>query len=280
MWSGQREAAAYFATRVERAPEALAGRLTAAASRPRDAWRRSGRYLLDEYGRAPQGTPDAVGPERYARWVRYWNGIDLDLDDAYAYGWDEFHRLDAELRAEAERVLPGSTPLEAMRHLDEHGPAIEGDEVLREWLQGLMTEAIAALDGRHFDLAPELHKVEARLAPPGGAGGGVLHAAVGGLQPSGLHLVPHPGSHPLPDLGEHLDLVPRGRPRPSPAAGPVDPAEGRPVPLPDDARLGERELRGLGALRRAAHGRARLLRGPRPPARASSSASSCGPCGS
>ena len=168
MWSGQRETPAYFSSRIAKAPEALAGRLTAAATAATETLASFRSYLLDEYAPGTVGTPDAVGPERYRRWVRYWNGIDLDLEDAYAYGWDEFHRLDGELRTEAERILPGSTPLEAMRHLDEHGPAIEGDQALREWLQGLMTEAIRALDGRHFDLAPELHKVESRLAPPVG----------------------------------------------------------------------------------------------------------------
>ena len=65
------------------------------------------------------GAPDAVGADRYKVWARYFNGTDLDLSDAYAYGWDEFKRLHAEMEAEAERVLPGSTPKEAMVHLDE-----------------------------------------------------------------------------------------------------------------------------------------------------------------
>lgn len=169
VWSGQRDVAPYFATRVEGSPEALASRLAAAAEAASDALVTFGLYLLDEYGPGAEGTPDAVGAERYRRWARFWNGIDLDLVDAYAYGWDEFHRIEAEMRAEADRVLPGATPAEAMAHLDGQGPAIEGEEVLREWLQGLMTEAIRELDGRQFDLAPELLKVESRLAPAGGA---------------------------------------------------------------------------------------------------------------
>jgi uncharacterized protein (DUF885 family) len=168
VWSGQRDTPAYFTTRIERAPEALTGRLTAGAAAATETLAAFRRYLLEEYAPGAEGTPDAVGWDRYRRWVRYWNGIDLDLEDGYAYGWEEFHRLDAELRSEAERNRPGATPLEAMQHLDAEGPSIEGQEVLREWLQGLMTEAIRSLDGRHFDLAPELHKVESRLAPPGG----------------------------------------------------------------------------------------------------------------
>jgi uncharacterized protein (DUF885 family) len=121
------------------------------------------------YAPAVEGTPDGVGRERYARWARYWTGSDLDLDEAYAWGWEEFHRLDAEMHAEAERVLPGATPLEALAHLDVAGEAIDGVEAVQEWLQALMDEAIKALDGTHFDLAEPVRRVESRIAPPGSA---------------------------------------------------------------------------------------------------------------
>ena len=116
-------------------------------------------WLRDVYGPAVQGAPDVVGRERYRRWARMWNGTDLDLDEAYAYGWSEYHRLHAEMSAEAEKILPGATPWEALRHLDEHGQAIEGVEETRAWLQGLMDQAIEALDGTHFDLAERVRKV-------------------------------------------------------------------------------------------------------------------------
>jgi uncharacterized protein (DUF885 family) len=169
VWAGQGDSIPYFVQRVDDAPDELRYRIDRAAVAATDALVALQSYLRDVYGPAAEGTPDAVGAERYARWARYWNGTDLDLTDAYAYGWEEFTRIDGEMRIEAERVLPGSTPAEAMAHLDEHGPAIEGEEVLREWLRGITAEAIAALDGRYIELAPELHRVECRLAPPGGA---------------------------------------------------------------------------------------------------------------
>jgi uncharacterized protein (DUF885 family) len=59
--------------------------------------------------------------------------------------------------------------MEAMRWLDEHGPAVEGVEAIRERLQAMMDEAIDALDGTHFDLAEPVRRVEAMIAPPGSA---------------------------------------------------------------------------------------------------------------
>ncbi|MET9922114.1 DUF885 domain-containing protein [Streptomyces sp. NPDC006435] len=126
-------------------------------------------WMRDVYAPAVEGAPDTVGRERYARWSRYYNGTDLDLDEAYAYGWSEYHRLLAEMQTEAEKVLPGAGPWEALAHLDVHGTHIEGVEEVREWLQGLMDEAIEALDGTHFELAERVRKVESRIAPPGGA---------------------------------------------------------------------------------------------------------------
>ncbi|MEV7197643.1 DUF885 domain-containing protein [Streptomyces sp. NPDC093510] len=127
-------------------------------------------WMRDVYAPAIQGSPDIVGRERYARLSREFNGTDLDLDEAYAYGWSEFHRLLAEMRTEAEKILPGAaTPWVALAHLDEHGAHIEGVDEVRVWLQELMDEAIEALDGTHFELAERVRKVESHIAPPGGA---------------------------------------------------------------------------------------------------------------
>ncbi|MET9130795.1 DUF885 domain-containing protein [Streptomyces antibioticus] len=127
-------------------------------------------WLRDVYAPTVQDAPDTVGRERYARWSRYFNGTDLDLDEAYAYGWSEYRRLLGAMREEAEKVLPGAaTPWVALAHLDEHGRHIEGVDEVRDWLQGLMDRAIEALDGTHFELAERVRKVESRIAPAGSA---------------------------------------------------------------------------------------------------------------
>ncbi|HET9654798.1 MAG TPA: DUF885 domain-containing protein [Kineosporiaceae bacterium] len=112
---------------------------------------------------------DQVGEIRYARSARYWTGSDLDLAEVYAWGWQEYARLDGELRAEAARVLPGATPREAMTWLDGNGPAVEGVDAVRERLQAMLDEAVHALDGVHFDLAEPVRRVEAMIAPEGSA---------------------------------------------------------------------------------------------------------------
>ncbi|WP_328556841.1 DUF885 domain-containing protein [Streptomyces sp. NBC_00358] len=127
-------------------------------------------WMREVYAPTVEGAPNTVGHERYARLARYFNGTDLDLGEAYAYGWAEYHRLLAEMRTEAEKILPGAaTPWVALAHLDEHGRHIEGVEEVQRWLQELMDEAITALDGTHFELAEPVRKVESRIAPPGSA---------------------------------------------------------------------------------------------------------------
>ncbi len=116
------------------------------------------------------GAPDAFGRERYARFARFYTGADVDLEEAYAYGWAEFHRLLPEMHAEAARILPGAgDPWQVLARLGEHGRSIEGAEETRRWLQALMDEAADALDGTHFDIAAPVRRVESCIAPPGGS---------------------------------------------------------------------------------------------------------------
>ncbi|PWW22630.1 uncharacterized protein (DUF885 family) [Geodermatophilus normandii] len=154
-------------------PDAVRGELDAAARDADAAVAEVRDFLRDEYLPRAEGTPDAVGRDRYAIAARRWNGSDLGagqgLEEAYAWGWSEYRRILAEQRAEAAALRPGSTPLEAMRWLDEHGPSVDGVEAIRLRLQAMMDEAITALDGTHFDLAEPVRRVEAMIAPPGSA---------------------------------------------------------------------------------------------------------------
>ncbi|MEV7896121.1 DUF885 domain-containing protein [Streptomyces cyaneofuscatus] len=168
-WSGGGESTAFFTDFIAPAPEALRPELTEGARLATAAFASLRDWMRDVYAPAIEGAPDTVGRERYARWTRQFNGTDLDLDEAYAYGWSEYHRLLAEMKTEAAKILPGAGPWEALAHLDVHGKHIEGVEEVREWLQGLMDEAIEALDGTHFELAERVRRVESRIAPPGGA---------------------------------------------------------------------------------------------------------------
>jgi len=126
-------------------------------------------WLATEYLRRAEGTADGVGAERYRVCARRWTGADLDARDAYAWGWSQYQSLRQDMRREAQHVRPGASPSEAMRQLDSDGEAVDGVEQIRLRLQRMMNQAIADLDGTHFDLAAPLKTVEARIAPPGSA---------------------------------------------------------------------------------------------------------------
>ncbi|UGY94848.1 DUF885 domain-containing protein [Streptomyces gobiensis] len=169
-WTGNGAGESWFATFAAEGPQPQRAELASAARAATAAVGALRDWLREEYAPGIVGAPETVGRERYARWARYWNGTDLDLEEAYAYGWAEYHRIHAEMRAEAAKVLPGAaTPWAALRHLDTHGEAVEGVDAVREWLQTIMDEAIEALDGTHFELAARVKRVESMIAPPGSA---------------------------------------------------------------------------------------------------------------
>lgn len=170
-WAGQDGDGArdFFGEFAAAGPEPLRAELDEAAAGATAAVAELRDWMREVYAPAVADAPDPVGRERYARWSRYFNGTDLDLDEAYAYGWSEYHRLLAEMKAEAAKILPDAGPWEALKHLDEHGTHIEGVDEVQDWLQGLMDEAIENLDGTHFELAERVKKVESMIAPPGGA---------------------------------------------------------------------------------------------------------------
>ena len=126
-------------------------------------------WLADAYLPRADGTRDGVGEDRYRTLASYWTGAAIDPAEAYAWGWSEYQSLRDEMRAEAQRVLPGSSVQDAMGYLDASSEAVDGVEEIRQRLQQLMDQAIADLDGTHFDLAAEMKIVQARIAPPGSA---------------------------------------------------------------------------------------------------------------
>src|SRR5205807_954983 len=78
----------------------LRGELAAAADSAYAAYTDIARYLRTEY--APlAAAADGVGAERYAIGARLSLGDDVDLREAYDWGWDELVRIEAELAAEA-----------------------------------------------------------------------------------------------------------------------------------------------------------------------------------
>jgi uncharacterized protein (DUF885 family) len=174
-WSGQKKTPPFFQTLAAKydsvgVPNAsLQRRLSAAALHGSEAYARATRFLLEEY--APRAAErDAVGSERYQLWARAFLGTVIDLDETYRWAWEELHRIEDRMVVVAGRILPGE-PLAAVVHVLETDPArsIDGVDAFRSWLQELMDRTIAELDGTHFDIAEPVKRVEAMIAPPGGA---------------------------------------------------------------------------------------------------------------
>ncbi|MEV7275424.1 DUF885 domain-containing protein [Streptomyces sp. NPDC093111] len=166
-WVRDADGRGWYAGFCADAPAPVRSALDGAATRAVAATAELRDWLRDGYLPRTEGRPDGVGADRYRTWARFWTGAELDLDETYAWGWAEYLRIREEMRAEAERVRPGAGVREAMRHLDAHGEAEEGTEAIRLRLQGWMDQALADLDGTHFDLAPPVRVVEAALAPAG-----------------------------------------------------------------------------------------------------------------
>ncbi|WP_157246387.1 DUF885 domain-containing protein [Nonomuraea typhae] len=121
------------------------------------------RYLREEY--APRADErDAVGAERYAVAARLQLGEEIDLHDAYQWGWAELERIEAEMAAEARAILPGATVSEAIAHLDSTQYVVGPDAYLA-WLEQEHERAVAALNGVAFDIPEALRTVDVVLAP-------------------------------------------------------------------------------------------------------------------
>ena len=127
------------------------------------------RFLREDYipGAAQR---DAVGEERYSLAARVYNGIELDLPETYRWGWEQLAWVESEMASAADKITPGQG-IKVAKDLLETDPsrAIEGEEKFAAWMQNLQDSTIAELDGTHFDIADPVKKIEALIAPPGGA---------------------------------------------------------------------------------------------------------------
>lgn len=146
----------------------LRGELAAAADSAYAAYTELARYLRTEY--APRAAAaEGVGAERYAIGARLSLGDDVDLREAYDWGWAELARIEAELAAEAATVKPGASLDEVAAILDQTR-YVDGPDAYRAWLQDRHDQAIEELNGRVFDIAGPLRTVEVVLAPGSSSG--------------------------------------------------------------------------------------------------------------
>ncbi|TAL05589.1 MAG: DUF885 family protein [Chloroflexota bacterium] len=171
-WAGSGTDAGWFGTLVAGSEGIVDGplrtKLDAAAGQAAAAYADLATWLRTTY--APRAAEsDASGDERYRVWAEYLLGTDLDIDEAYAWGWEELARLETQKDAECERILPGQG-FDAVRELLINDPnrSIHGVDAYREWLQYVTDEAIDGLRGVEFDIPDSIARCEVRI-PPGGS---------------------------------------------------------------------------------------------------------------
>jgi uncharacterized protein (DUF885 family) len=114
---------------------------------------------------------DAVGRERYALASRAFLGAEIDLDEAYAWGWAEVIRIEQEMRRVAAKIVPGGSVADAAAALDaDPQRRIVGRDALRAWMQEFADATIAELHGTHFDIPEPARRIEAMIAPTSDGG--------------------------------------------------------------------------------------------------------------
>jgi uncharacterized protein (DUF885 family) len=117
---------------------------------------------------APRGRDkEAVGREAYARDSRYFLGTEIDLDETYAWGWEELHRIETEmLQISATLAGDGATIGDAVAAI-EGDPArrIDGAADFRQWMQDLADRTLADMADTHFDIPEPIRRIDCRIAP-------------------------------------------------------------------------------------------------------------------
>jgi len=173
-WAGATGASSYFDGLVaayesgDVSDPALGADLARGATEAAGAYADLAQYLRKEY--VPQAVDkDGVGRETYSLAARVFNGTEIDLEETYAWGWEQVRWVESEMAATADRITPG-TGLAEVVDLLENDPerSIEGAEEFRRWMQELQDRTIAELAGVHFDIPERVKRVEAMIAPPGG----------------------------------------------------------------------------------------------------------------
>ncbi len=165
-WTGQEGTAGdYFLRAVAAAPEDVREGLTKAAEQASAAYAAFGRFV--ETDLQPRGREtDGVGREAYALASRYFLGATVDLEETYAWGWEELKRIEDDMAATAQRIVPGGSVADAVTALDADPARDCGSrEAFQEWMQGRSDEILRAFDGVHFDIAEPIHTLQCRVAP-------------------------------------------------------------------------------------------------------------------
>jgi uncharacterized protein (DUF885 family) len=141
--------------------------LTVVAEGARSAFARFADWLETAY--LPNAvTEDGVGRDVYERAAGRLVGLDVDPDEAYEWGWEEFHRLLGEMERVAELILPGEGINATIEFLESNASVTAaGTDELLSFVEGTLSDAVDELSGTHFEVPDEIRPLTVNLAPAG-----------------------------------------------------------------------------------------------------------------
>lgn len=127
-------------------------------------------WLKSEY-LPKSAVTDGVGAERYQVWARHFTGADLDLRDTYEWGIQQLQLINDRMWVAAKKLYPDAKSLREVADKLDVDPryTVEGEEELLKRLRQFISDAVARLNGKEFDIDPRIQNCEARLAPEGSA---------------------------------------------------------------------------------------------------------------
>jgi uncharacterized protein (DUF885 family) len=147
--------------------DGISGTMTVAAEGARSAFARFADWLETAY--LPNAVAgDGVGRDVYERAAGRLVGLAVDSDEAYAWGWEEFHRLLGEMERVADLILPGEGISATIEFL-ESNPSVTaaGTDGLLTFVESTLNDAVAELAGTHFEVPDEIRPLTVNLAPAG-----------------------------------------------------------------------------------------------------------------
>ena len=157
----------FFAGLAAKAPDSpVKATVEAAAASARKAYDQFGQWLTtDILPQAP--SRDACGREVYELASRDFLGAAVDLEETYAWGWEELARIEGEMQTIASSLNDGNRSIEAVAELLDNDPArkIHGKEAFRDWMQQLADAAVEELAGTHFEIPDAIKRIECMIAP-------------------------------------------------------------------------------------------------------------------
>ena len=146
-------------------PQGLRAELEQAAKQATRSYGEFAEFLKKELLPAAS-SEDAIGKERYELFSRGFLGAKIDLDATYQWGIEELARVVEEQTRVADQIRSGASIEEAVKFLDDDANRkLNGTDALKAWMQEKSDEAIAKLNGVHFEIAEPMKKLECMIAP-------------------------------------------------------------------------------------------------------------------